>query len=119
MPDQAMPPQRPGAGKRPGLRESVRMFIQRRGISIRHRRQREHLSVTLVILSAIMPVALVISWGWLWDEALPWVNMGKSRAVFLVALAVALVIWLLFVINVIDVRRARRQSREKSSAEEK
>ena len=118
MPDQAMPPQRPGAGKRPGLRESVRMFLQHRGISIRNRRQREHLSVTLVILSLIMPVALFISWGWFRDEALPWINMGRSRAVFLVALVVALVVWLLFVINLVDLRRARRQSREKSKAEE-
>jgi len=113
MPDQAMPPQRPGAGKRPGLRDSVRMFLQRRGISIRHRRQREHLSVTLVILSLIMPVALFFSWGWFRDEALPWINMGRSRSVFLVVVAVALVVWLLFVINLVDVCRAPRQSQKK------
>jgi len=123
MPEPGASPEGPKApGPRPrkrhSVRQSVRVFLRRRGISIRRRRRGERLSLPLAGLAALAFVPLIFSWEWFRDPDLPWINMGRSRSVFPMMLAAALVIWVLFVTNLADVLRAQVQSRTREKEKE-
>jgi hypothetical protein len=97
------------------VRQSERAFLRRRGISLRRRSHSEKLSKALVVGAVLVFIPLVISWGWLWDPEMPWINMGRSKLVFPIVLAAALVVWVLCGTNLYGVLSARQQEQERAA----
>lgn len=82
---------------------------------MRRRSHSEKLSKALVVGAVLVFIPLVISWGWLWDPEMPWINMGRSKLVFPIVLAAALVVWVLCGTNLYGVLSARQQEQERAA----
>ena len=110
-------PERPAhrARKQSRLRRSVRVILHRRGISFRRRRRQEKISIPLAVAMVLAFVALVITWDWFRDPELLWLNMGKCRLAFVVAAGLALVVGVLFAVNIYDFLGAREREAQREA----